>query len=209
MNSAKQVVIGDMVSGARDGRVSGEERDGFRFRGGHPALDFTATLTGRVKSVQRDLLATGDDLRRWLSAAGYACSSSPSDDALSLARDVREAIFDLAVSQIEQCPPPADALKRINDLALGTAAAPQLDKHRQTEITGSAEALVVHLAREAIILLGGPDAGRIRLCEGDGCAILFIDRSRSGERRWCSMKSCGNRHKVSEHRRRNKDGKAQ
>ena len=197
-----------MVSAESGGRVSGEERQGFRFRGGHPALDLTATLAGRVKDTQRELLASGDDLRRWLEAAGYRCESAPSDAALTLAREVREAVFDLAVSQIEQRPPPATALQRINHLALALAAAPRLTEGRQAEIAGSAETLVASLAREAILLLGGPDAGRIRRCAGDGCAVLFIDRSRSGERRWCSMKSCGNRHKVSEHRRRSRDGHA-
>jgi len=34
------------------------ERDGFRFRGGHPALDLTATLLGRLKQERRELLGT-------------------------------------------------------------------------------------------------------------------------------------------------------
>ena len=34
------------------------ERDGLRFRGGHPALDLTATLFGRLKQERRELLGT-------------------------------------------------------------------------------------------------------------------------------------------------------
>lgn len=47
--------------------------------------------------------------------------------------------------------------------------------------------------REAVELLGGPERERIRACEGEGRALLFLDLSRFGARRWCSMSGCGNR----------------
>ncbi|MGP4017932.1 CGNR zinc finger domain-containing protein [Saccharopolyspora sp. 5N708] len=34
-------------------------------------------------------------------------------------------------------------------------------------------------------------------CEGPGCAGLFLDTSRAGNRRWCSMNTCGNKVKKS------------
>ncbi|MDB5457721.1 MAG: hypothetical protein JWP92_3306, partial [Caulobacter sp.] len=34
-----------------------EIRDGFKFRGGHLALDLPATVTGRLGAAPRDLLA--------------------------------------------------------------------------------------------------------------------------------------------------------
>ena len=60
------------------------------------------------------------------------------------------------------------------------------------------------MAREAIELLGGPDGARIRQCQGPVCAILFLDTSRKGDRRWCSMSACGNRAKVAAFREREK-----
>jgi len=33
-------------------------------------------------------------------------------------------------------------------------------------------------------------------------AWLFIDRSRTHRRRWCSMQTCGNRHKARRHYQR-------
>lgn len=35
------------------------------------------------------------------------------------------------------------------------------------------------------------------------CGADFIDKSKNGTRRWCSMKTCGNRSKVRAHRARN------
>ncbi|WP_020575719.1 CGNR zinc finger domain-containing protein [Actinopolymorpha alba] len=47
------------------------------------------------------------------------------------------------------------------------------------------------------------DAGGTRLgrCARDGCAMVFLDTSRNGQRRFCSLR-CANRVRVADHRRR-------
>jgi predicted RNA-binding Zn ribbon-like protein len=55
-----------------------------------------------------------------------------------------------------------------------------------------------------VALLGGEAADRIRQCEGPPCAVLFVDTSRKGQRRWCSMSACGNRAKAAGFRAREK-----
>ncbi|PWS45627.1 zf-CGNR multi-domain protein, partial [Streptomyces sp. ZEA17I] len=62
--------------------------------------------------------------------------------------------------------------------------------------------LLSTVARDAVDLFTGAYAHRIRTCGGDGCRLLFVDTSRPGRRRWCSMERCGNRHKVRAHRAR-------
>ncbi|MFI9249364.1 CGNR zinc finger domain-containing protein [Streptomyces sp. NPDC053069] len=39
--------------------------------------------------------------------------------------------------------------------------------------------------------------GRVRACAGPHCAAWFLDTSRPGNRRWCSMGACGNQAKKS------------
>jgi len=40
----------------------------------------------------------------------------------------------------------------------------------------------------------------IRQCADEhGCGVLFLDRTKNHSRRWCSMKSCGNRAKAQRH----------
>jgi len=39
---------------------------------------------------------------------------------------------------------------------------------------------------------------RIRICEHPDCVLHFADTSKGGKRRWCSMETCGNRHKAAE-----------
>jgi len=55
------------------------------------------------------------------------------------------------------------------------------------------------LARDLIDLVVGPDLLRLRECPDPQCAMLFVDTSRGGQRRWCSMSRCGNRAKARAH----------
>jgi predicted RNA-binding Zn ribbon-like protein len=42
-------------------------------------------------------------------------------------------------------------------------------------------------------------ADRIRRCAHPDCVLWFLDTSRNGTRRWCSMAGCGNRAKAQRH----------
>jgi predicted RNA-binding Zn ribbon-like protein len=48
-------------------------------------------------------------------------------------------------------------------------------------------------------LLVGPRLSGVRLCANPKCRWLFLDDSKNGTRRWCSMSSCGNRAKAHRH----------
>jgi predicted RNA-binding Zn ribbon-like protein len=48
-------------------------------------------------------------------------------------------------------------------------------------------------------LLVGKHTSKVRLCANEKCRWLFLDDSKSGTRRWCSMSSCGNRAKAHRH----------
>ena len=54
-------------------------------------------------------------------------------------------------------------------------------------------------ARAYLDLLATAPADRIRHCAGTGCVLWFLDTSRNGGRRWCSMAGCGNRAKAHAH----------
>jgi predicted RNA-binding Zn ribbon-like protein len=46
------------------------------------------------------------------------------------------------------------------------------------------------------------DVERLRICAAADCRWRFIDSSPAGRRRWCDMRTCGNRAKVAAHRAR-------
>jgi predicted RNA-binding Zn ribbon-like protein len=54
-------------------------------------------------------------------------------------------------------------------------------------------------ARAFLDVLATAPADRIRHCAGSECVLWFLDTSRNGGRRWCSMAACGNRAKAHAH----------
>lgn len=58
------------------------------------------------------------------------------------------------------------------------------------------------IALSALDVVRGTDPARLRACAADDCVRWFVDTSKGGRRRWCSMSRCGNRAKVARYRRR-------
>jgi predicted RNA-binding Zn ribbon-like protein len=194
---------------ARTPRVESlpEERDGFKFRAGRLALDFVATVAGRLKPVPTDLLATPRDLDRWLAVAELERPSGlrAASRALADARMLREALHRLFTACIRAEPySPADRAL-VNRWAAKAVPAPQVGRTGNDPLRWTRPdltACLAAIARDGVTLLAEPQSRRIRKCARDGCAILFLDSSRAGGRRWCSMTACGNKDKVARFRRR-------
>lgn len=184
-------------------KLKPEDRNGFRFRGGCNAIDLPATLQARLSPSPRELLGLPSDLGRWLVSAGFA-STSPdvTGEDLAKARALREAIYVLVGRRggAES----RTARKILNEIAARPAAVPQLRSDGTVTLAGSAGALIATLAREAVQLFGSDAAKLIRQCQSPTCTLYFLDTSRRGDRRWCSMLACGNRAKAAEFRRRNR-----
>ena len=183
---------------------SGELRDGFKFRGGRLALDLTASLAGRKRETPADLLREPPDLARWLAAAGLGpVAPAPTAEDLIGARELREAIYRLVTGKVHRRPLAIADRSVVNSWAALPAPAPQLTADgRRAWIGADPRTLLAAVARDAVDVIGGEVAHRLRACSGDGCAIVFLDTSRAGQRRWCSMLGCGNRAKVREFRER-------
>ena len=60
------------------------------------------------------------------------------------------------------------------------------------------------VTRSAVELLTSDELSRVKQCRR--CDWLFVDRSRNGKRRWCSMSTCGNRVKMARRYQREKRG---
>ena len=58
------------------------------------------------------------------------------------------------------------------------------------------------LAQSASDLLVSEDAERVKGCGDPTCRWLFLDLSKNHTRRWCDMKTCGNRMKARRHQAR-------
>ena len=164
-------------------------------------IDLPATLRARLSPAPQELLSTPADLARWLVSAGMAAAAPEvSAGDLLTARALREAIYILA--ERKGGAKSKEARQTLNEIAAGSPAVPQLRSDGTAALTGSASAFLVTLAHEAVRLFGSDAAELIRQCQSPTCTLYFVDTSRKGDRRWCSMSACGNKAKVAGFRRR-------
>src|SRR4051812_45239700 len=188
--------------GATD--VTSQASDAFSFRSGRPCLDFAATLMFRT-GEPLELLADPGAPARWALAAGLvdaAASGPPVPPEAAIA--LREAIYRSGLAVTRGARPARADVELLN----ATAARPPvvLALRGGVHRSGTAEQVLSTIARDAIDLLGGPEAAHIRQCGRDGCTRLFLDRSRGHNRVWCGMRECGNRVNAAAYRARRSHG---
>lgn len=194
----------------------------FEFDAGWLCLDFSNTLGDRPdESPHEEDLHTYADLVAWGEAAGLLSA----DDAAEMLREaarrpadaeetftrviaLREAIYRLFSAIAAHTEPPVDDLNAVND-AIATATAhgrlvPMHEHfHWQWEHDASAlESMTWPVSWSVAELLTSEHLHRVHECAGPDCGWLFIDTSKNGSRRWCSMETCGNRAKARRHRAR-------
>lgn len=181
------------------------------FIGDHPTLDLTNTVfTRHQPGDDNDLLNSPRDVGNWFQFAGLATSAQA--DAISAisapgflenVRALREECFAVFAALAAQKPPAAHALGILFGEAAQGFSAHRL-KPGKTDTApeivhfddpGAVTAFLAAIAVEASIVLPRP---RLHACPR--CGWLFLDTSRGGKRRWCSMQTCGNREKASRHR---------
>lgn len=182
--------------------------DGQQFRFDAGALCLELLLTGGPGPVAArfEVLHEPDGLLDW----ARRCRLGPDLDVtvtageLARVREVRDALWGLARARTHGRAYAPEELALVNEAAATPPLVPLMtaDGAHAWAPGGTATALLSTVARDAVELFTGPHADRIRECGSDDCALLFVDTSRPGRRRWCAMERCGNRHKVRAHRTR-------
>ncbi|MFG1815320.1 CGNR zinc finger domain-containing protein [Kribbella sp. NPDC049174] len=166
----------------------------FTWVGGRPSVNFTATLGKRLQGPFERIPAPSD-LSRWFRDAGLSDDLvDVSPRSYSQAIELREALYGLFTGTALD----VDVVNRWSSRPLpGPRLTPDLTLERPAT---DASGLLTVLARDAIELLAGPLRERLHMCAADDCSLLFVDESRAGRRRWCSMNKCGARAKMSQYR---------
>jgi predicted RNA-binding Zn ribbon-like protein len=123
---------------------------------------------------------------------------------LHQAIQLREALATLTYAWLEASPasPPPQPIALLEDLFKQAALHRRL-KPEAGHLLWSWKGLSRHLAsplwllaQSANDLLTSDDILRLRSCASDTCRWVFLDTSKNHTRRWCDMKTCGNRNKV-------------
>ena len=140
----------------------------------------------------------------WLKIIGFnTCPVHISSKEHLYALQLREAIFRTVRSFILPYSPSSHDFNLINESARFPVAVPQLriDTHLVNwETSDPVKACLSAIARDAILITSHTERSRLKMCNDNGCQMLFRDISPNNRRRWCSMSICGNRMKVSLHR---------
>lgn len=154
----------------------------------------------------QDLLATVEGTGIWLRSAAL-------DDELRPRRvdgDLREALCATraAIAAVAEHPDDASARERFNAvLARGhRAVSLESDGPRSVVVVDDPAWRIGWLAAETYLDLVTRVPDRIRQCTHPQCVLWYLDTSRSGTRRWCSMAICGNRAKAQRHQRNQASG---
>jgi predicted RNA-binding Zn ribbon-like protein len=165
---------------------------------------------------RHDDLRTTADVDAWLDAVGVDRTGAPANGGeLATARALRDAVRTLAAYVTADDRPGAAAAAEQAGAALelvnATAAelpAPRLalrDGRLEVSAPAGASAVTTALARvaeQAVALLGGQDAARLRACYAPGCVLYFVKTH--PRRAWCSV-ACGNRVRAARHYQRARD----
>jgi predicted RNA-binding Zn ribbon-like protein len=180
--------------------------DGTRwfYDSGALSLDFahTGALDAAAGSEQ---LHSPADLGGWLADRVDRLDPASSERELADALLLRDAIGRIARGFAAGRAPAADDVDTVNLYAATPDIPPTLAGGRRQAGAGRLRVgqALSSISRDAVgVFAREGEVSRIRQCAADDCALVFVDESRTGSRRWCSMQRCGNRAKVRAHRSR-------
>jgi predicted RNA-binding Zn ribbon-like protein len=179
------------------------------------AFDFLNTLELENGALVERLTSL-QDAADWLAAHGVirergmlGPSRDAQDASAALARLVatRTALRDVAHAVAHDEAPKRAAIDAVNRA---------LESRERIELVASVDGVrlghshvgdpiddvLARIAEPIVREIGSGHEDRFRICASDTCRWLFYDESRSGQRRWCDMATCGNRAKARRHRDR-------
>src|SRR5579862_456551 len=197
----------------------------FELTGGSLCLDFANTVDNRTSEQATELLTDYSRLLRWGEESGaitrktaeklnHLAAESPNNAQLAVRRAIqlRDAIYDLFSAVAQRRGIPSTALGIVN------RAAQVASEHAQVVSTNRhfdwdwispeshLDSMLWPVARAAAELLTSEDLAKVRQCASETCAWVFLDKTKNHRRRWCDMKTCGNRDKARRYYQRQKVG---
>jgi predicted RNA-binding Zn ribbon-like protein len=185
----------------------------FKLHAGHPALELVNTLDLRFSTTPEELLPAYRDLLRFAAQLRLitaeqarklerAVDQKDARRTLASTVELREALSAVLYGWIDGAKPPAGQVK-ILEQHFQEAALHRTLRADKSGLVWSwagaeqqAEIPLWKLAQAASDLLVSSDAELVKDCGDPTCRWLFLDLSKNHTRRWCDMKTCGNRMKA-------------
>jgi len=195
----------------------------FEYTGGNLSLDFANTCDHRAGERFEERLTDYGRLVQWGVGSG-AISQKSADRLLRQAGEapgnaqsmlrhaiqLREAVYDIFSAVAARRGIPSSALAVLNAAVRRGAEHASLEHANRRfvwkwiEPEGSLDSMLWPAARAAAELLASDEVGLVRQCASETCNWLFVDKTKNHRRRWCDMKTCGNRDKARRYYQRQK-----
>jgi predicted RNA-binding Zn ribbon-like protein len=183
-------------------------------------VEFANTLEFS-KGVPQERLPDADSLLDWLGRHGLLSSRAKAAERSRLRRDPKEAehrldrfrhlrrvLHEVAGEVTRDGRPSTRHIRELNhilrhglhyhELRLGTGG----NRYSVAQIGDRLDQARATIAGSFAHFLADDNPARLRVCANEGCRWVFVDRSPTGRRRWCDMRTCGNQAKVARHRAR-------
>jgi predicted RNA-binding Zn ribbon-like protein len=181
------------------------------FLAGHVTLDFINTAEERGHPEAGDALLSPADLRLW--GQRYALISRSAagggDERAELrrAREVRELLYALFFAHVHGSPPAKAQLAQLARFAASAYAAASLQPAEDGSVSWRWSRSELSSVRHVVVagaidLLRSDPSPRLKQCPGEHCGWFFLDATKRGNRRWCSMSECGQEAKDERRRAR-------
>jgi predicted RNA-binding Zn ribbon-like protein len=178
-------------------------------------LDFVNTIHDRYASEAEDYVGQPERFIEWCARAGafhcgeHITAPESADQRAALMRklsSLRHHLHALLASRIDGAPPPADAVRCLDQwlhLAWASQSLRSDGQMHWREDAHDASLPLKRIALDALDLIGSPSVSRLRRCDNtSSCGWLFLDISKNRRRRWCAMETCGAAVKMKRYRRR-------
>ena len=177
---------------------------------GHLALDFANTVDDPLGPERWDHIQDHPNLVTWSERVGIVpagaaaalrrAGAADPERAVAAVRDavaLRSALNDVFGAVVDGTPLD-DGWGRLRPFVATAVARADLESVRPHPAPlwplTEPGAPLWPVAVAAYRLLTGPELARLKRCVA--CPWLFLDRSRNGSRRWCSMEFCGTDEKI-------------
>jgi predicted RNA-binding Zn ribbon-like protein len=191
----------------------------FKLFAEHPALELVNTLDFRFSATPQELLPSYADLLRFAAQLrlitaeqarklGRTVRSHDGQRVLASAVELREALAAALYAWVDGHKPAAGQVELLERQFHAAALHRSLGSGDERLVWSwagweqHAELPLWMLAQSASDLLVSEDARLVKGCGDPTCRWLFLDLSKNHTRRWCDMKTCGNRMKARRHQAR-------
>lgn len=173
------------------------------FIGGHLALDFINTVADTGKSRIETRIKSKNALDQWWQAAVHNVPGNWPSQLANIntdeIHDLRETAYEVVSGFVGNEGPSAKHVDQLRGYTDGAIARADMVWTNKTLVRTAAKENATDVFSLLIDdFLFGPLTGRVTQC--GRCTWLYVNLGRGRGRKWCNMRTCGNRAKVERYR---------